>query len=252
LEGAPNFRDIGGYVTVNGKHVRWGEVYRSNELSKLTGADAHRIATLHLMSVVDLRTEDERRSAPSVWLQAPINTYLSPKTTLAPAMNIILADAATPEGAGAGITRFYAQMPDAYRDEYAAIFHGIAAGRLPMLVHCTAGKDRTGVAIAVLLSTLGVPREAVVEDYELTEKLVPARAASAQQPAPIGGATATLSPLAQLPVESREALWRSDPAYISAALNSIEREYGSMDRYVERGLGVSESEVRAVRKRLLQ
>jgi protein-tyrosine phosphatase len=153
-------------------------------------------------------------------------------------------------------------MPDEYHDEYAAMFHRIAAGQLPLLVHCTAGKDRTGVATAVLLTTLGVPRQTVVEDYELTGKLVPAPAAAAQRAAPVGGAaisgaatpggSAPLSPLAQLPVESREALWRSDPAYISAALDAIEREYGSVDVYLERELGLAKSEVQAIRAKLLQ
>jgi protein-tyrosine phosphatase len=252
LEGAPNFRDIGGYATANGSHVRWGEVYRSNDLSKLTTADADRVAALDLASVIDLRTEDERRHAPSIWLHAPTDIYSSPKTTLAPVMHAILTDAATPEGARAGMTKFYTQMPAEYRDEYAVMFHRIAAGKLPILVHCTAGKDRTGVAMAVLLTALGVPRQTVIEDYALTEKLVPPPAAAAQHPAPVGGAAAPLSPLAQLPVESREALWRSDPEYISAALDSIDREYGSVEGYVERELGVSKAEVRALRARLLQ
>lgn len=252
FEGAPNFRDIGGYATADGQHVRWGEVYRSNDLSKLAAPDAKRVAALDLASVIDLRTGEERQQAPSIWLQPPPDVYLSPKTTLAPVMHTILADAATPDGARAGMTQFYTQMPDDYHDEYAAMFHRIAAGKLPMLVHCTAGKDRTGVAMAVLLTTLGVPRPTVIEDYALTEKLVPAPAAATQRLVPVGGPAGPLSPLAQLPVESREALWRSDPVYISAALDAIDREYGSMDVYVERELGVSRAEVRAVRAKLLQ
>jgi protein-tyrosine phosphatase len=251
LEGAPNFRDIGGYATTNGHHVRWGEVYRSNELSKLTPADADKVAALALVSVIDLRTEEERQHAPSIWLHAPSDAYDSPKTSLAPVMHTILSDAATPAGARAGMIKFYTQMPDEYHEEYAAMFHRIAKGKLPLLVHCTAGKDRTGVATAILLRTLGVPRQTVVEDYELTEKLVPSPVAAAQRPVPVGGAVAP-SPLAQLPAESREALWRSDPAYISAALDAIDREYGSVDVYVERELGISPSELRAVRGKLLQ
>jgi protein-tyrosine phosphatase len=252
LEGAPNFRDIGGYATAKGQHVRWGKVYRSNDLSKLTTADVDRVAALDLVSVIDLRTEEERQHAPSIWLHAPADIYPSAKTTLAPVMHTILTDAATPEGARAGIIKFYTQMPDEYHDEYAAMFHRIAAGKLPILVHCTAGKDRTGVAMAVLLTTLGVPRQTVVEDYALTEKLVPAPAAAAQHPVPVGGAAAPLSPLARLSAESREVLWRSDPAYISAALDSIDREYGSVDVYVKRELGVSKAEVWALRAKLLQ
>ncbi len=256
LAGAPNFRDIGGYPSTNGKHVRWGIVYRSNQLSELTAADAAKVAALGLLSVVDLRTEEERQHAPSIWLHAPGDMYSSPKTTLAPVMRTILTDASTAEGARRAMIHFYSQMPLEYREEYAAMFHRSAGGKLPILVHCTAGKDRTGVAMAVLLTTLGVPRHTVVDDYVLTEKLVPAATAAAQSAVPVGGTASSggtaASPLAQLPVASREALWHSDPAYISAALDSIGHEYGSMDSYVERELGVTKTEIRAIRAKLLQ
>ncbi len=252
LEGAPNFRDIGGYATTNGHHVRWGEVYRSNELSKLTPGDAEKVAALDLKSVIDLRTLDEREHAPSVWSRAPADVYESPKSTLAPVMHTILSDAGTAEGAHAGMIKFYAGMPDEYHEEYAAMLQRIAAGKLPVLVHCTAGKDRTGVAMAVLLRTLGVPRQTVIADYVLTEQLLPAPAAAAQNPVTLAGASAAPSPLMQLPPESRQALWRADPDYIAAALDSIDREYGSVDAYVERELGMKESQLRALRAKLLQ
>lgn len=252
LEGAPNFRDIGGYTTVDGRHVRWGEVYRSSELAKLTPADAARVDSLHVDTVVDLRTEEERSRAASVWTHEPPNVYASPKPSLAPVMHTILAAAGTPEGARSGLIEFYSHMPDDYRTEYAAMFHRIAAGDLPMLVHCTAGKDRTGVAVALLLTAVGVPRQTVVDDYSLTEKLVPPAAAAAQRPAPVGAAVPAASPLAQLPEESRRALWRSDPLYIEAALDSMQREYGSIDGYLERGLGLSKPEIKSLRKVLLE
>jgi protein-tyrosine phosphatase len=251
LDGAPNFRDIGGYTTGDGHHVRWGEVYRSNELSKLTAADAARVDSLHIATVVDLRTDEERSRAPSVWTHEPANLYLSPKPTLAPVMHTILAEAGTPEGARSGLIEFYAHMPDDYRTEYAAMFHRIAAGDLPMVVHCTAGKDRTGVAMALLLTAVGVPRETVVDDYALTEKLVPPAAGAAKAPAPVGGAVPAASPLSQLPEESRRALWRSDPQYIQSALDSMQHEYGSIDAYLERGLGLSRREIRAVRTNMV-
>lgn len=252
LAGAPNFRDIGGYPTVEGRHVRWERVFRSSELSKLTPADAAAVDALHIDSVIDLRTEEERQHAPSVWLHAPPDAYTSPKITLAPLMETVMVEAQTPEGARAALVNYYARMPDEFRDEYAAMFVKIAAGELPMLVHCTAGKDRTGVAMAVLLSSLGVPREAVVADYQLTELLVPAAAAAASRPAPAGGGAQPLASIARLPVESRIALWRSDPAYIAAALDSISREYGSFDAYLERGLGLSHEQVEKVRRALLE
>lgn len=267
LTGAPNFRDIGGYATASGRHVRWGEVYRSSELSNLTPTDAAQVDALHVVTVVDLRTEEERARAASVWTHVPADIYVSPKTSLAPMMHTLLADAGTPEGARAGLVKFYAQMPDEYRTEYAALFHRIAAGDLPLVVHCTAGKDRTGVAVALLLTAVGVPRQTVVADYSLTEQLVAPAAAAARRAAPVGGPAqdqvvdqgqarqgqsgSAQVVLAQLPEESRRALWRSDPRYIESALDSMQHEYGSIDGYLERGLGLTKPEIRALRKTLL-
>jgi protein-tyrosine phosphatase len=250
LEGAPNFRDIGGYVTEDGRHVRWGRVYRSNALGKLTPGDAKRVEDLHLAAVVDLRTAEERTQSPDLWDRRPKDVYESPKETLAPVMRVILRSAGTAEGARAGIREFYTTMPDEYRVEYAAFFHRVAAGDVPILVHCTAGKDRTGVAIAVLLRSVGVSRETAVADYQLTDQFVPASSMVKRSAAPVGAAAQ--GPLDRLPEESRLALWQSSPDYIGAALDSIDREYGSVDAYLSRGLGLTGPELIAIRRNLTQ
>jgi protein-tyrosine phosphatase len=252
LEGAPNFRDIGGYSTTDGHQVRSGLLFRSGELSKLTPADVTKVTDLRLTSVIDLRTQEERDHAPSIWLRAPAEVYGSPKDSIAPIMHGVLAEAGTAEGAKNGLLRFYASMPDMYRAEYAEMFHRLAAGRVPMLVHCTAGKDRTGVAIAILLSSLGVPKKTVIDDYQLTERLVPPATAAAQRPGPVGGAAPAQLALGRLPEDSRIALWRSDPAYIEAALESIDHEYGSVGAYLDQGLKLSPAEIDAVRREFLR
>jgi protein-tyrosine phosphatase len=252
LQGAPNFRDIGGYALDDGRHVRWGRVFRSSALSKLTPDDVAKVDRLDLAAVVDLRTLEEREKSPSVWARRPRDIYESPKESLAPVMQTIMHDAQTADGARAGIESFYARMPDSYRTEYAALFHRIAAGKLPILVHCSAGKDRTGVAIAVLLASIGVPRDTIIGDYALTEKLVPELPTAQQSAATVGAAAQASAVLAQLPDESRHALWRSDPEYISVALHSIDREYGSVDSYVRHGLRISDREIAVIRKALTE
>lgn len=250
LEGAPNFREEGGYASTNKRHVRWGLVYRSNALNKLTPADAARIEEITLAAVVDLRTREERAQSPSVWQRRPDDVYESPKESLKPLMATVLKDAQTPQGARAGMKSYYASMPDLYRDEYAAMFHRISAGKLPILVHCTAGKDRTGVAMAILLRSLRVPRQVVAADYQLTDQLLPAPDwAKNSHP---GGTAAAQDAVARIPVESRLALSQANPEYIGSALDSIEREYGSIDHYLIRGLGLSPAEVASVRRLLTQ
>jgi len=169
LQGAPNFRDIGGYATTDGRHVRWESVFRSNDLSKITPNDAEKIAALKLAAVIDLRTEDERRQSPSIWLSPPLDVYESPQQSLVPAMQATLKEAGTARGARAAMITFYSSMPDDYKTEYSAMFHRLAAGEVPLLVHCTAGKDRTGVAIALLLASVGVPRSVMTETIRSPE-----------------------------------------------------------------------------------
>jgi hypothetical protein len=139
LDGAPNFRDIGGR-TVDGHQVRWARVFRSSALSRLTPADATIVDALHIVSVIDLRAEEERKQSPSVWTHVPTDLYESPKPTLAPVMQAILRDAQTAQGVHSSMIDFYRHVPEDYRSEYSAMFHRIAAGELPLLVHCT---DRT-------------------------------------------------------------------------------------------------------------
>ena len=248
LKGAPNFRDLGGYATLDGHHVRYGMVYRSNKLSALTEADERAVDDLHLVAEVDLRTAEERKSEPSRWLHHPADLYESPKFTLAPTLDPIIAEIHDASSARAALTDFYAEMPDVYRAEYTALFRLLLERETPLVVHCTAGKDRTGVAAAVLLSALGVSRSAVVADYALTTTLLP--------PPKSGPAPKNLPPalaaLYALPTDARAAVWRADPAYIEAALDAINHEYGSIHGYLRQGLGLSEANIQTLKSDLTE
>jgi protein-tyrosine phosphatase len=238
LTGAPNFRDLGGYETSDGRHVRWGLVFRSDALSALTPDDEMKIDRLHIAAEIDLRTQQERAAEPDRWLDKPADIYESPRPSLAPIVGPMMAKVRDAATAHQWMKAFYARIPDDYRPEYAAIFHRLAAGREPLLIHCTAGKDRTGVASAILLSALGVPRETVVKDYLLTEALLPRPRAMAA----LGG----------LPEQAKIELWRTDDAYVLAALQSIDTEYGSVPAYLKNSLGLSEAEISQLRSRLIE
>lgn len=248
LQGAPNFRDLGGYATADGHHVRYGVVYRSNKLSALTAGDETTIDGLHLVTEIDLRTAEERKSEPSRWLHAPADLYESPKSTLQPTLGPLLSRIHDAASAQAALTDFYAQMPDIYRPEYTAMFRRLLDHDTPMVVHCTAGKDRTGVAAAVLLSALGVPRPTVVADYALTTSLLP--------PPKSGAVPKNLPPaiaaLYALPADARAAVWRADPAYIEAALDAIDHEYGSVRGYLKQGLGLTDPDIQTLKTELTE
>jgi protein-tyrosine phosphatase len=251
LATAPNFRDIGGYPAAAGRHVSRGKIYRSSELSSLSPADAAAVASLHLSAVVDLRTVEERQRAPSIWAARPADVFESPKLTLAPFTHAVLSGATTAEGARQGIKGFYRQMPRLYQEEYAAMFHRIARGELPLLVHCTAGKDRTGVAMAVLLESLGTPRDIAIQDYTLTNARLAATANASGTPT-VGAKTASVSAMSKLPPGALRAMWEANPEYIEAALSAIDAEFGSVEGYVHRALGVSDDELGSIRKSLTE
>jgi len=239
LTGAPNFRDLGGYETVDGRHVRWGMVFRSDALSTLTLADEIKIDHLHIAAEIDLRTQQERAAEPDKWLEKPDDIYESPRPSLAPIVGPMMAKVKDAATARQWMQAFYARIPDEYRTEYAVIFHRLAEGREPLLIHCTAGKDRTGVASAILLSALRVPRETVVKDYVLSETLLPRPSFA---PASLGG----------LPQPAKAELWRPDAAYVLAALQSIDTEYGSGVAALEKGLGLSDGDIARIRRRLVE
>ena len=235
LEGAPNFRDLGGYATRDGRHVVAGLVFRSEKLSELTPGDVARIKGLGIRNVIDLRTAEERRREPDAW-RAPA-VYESPKPDLAATMGVRDPDA-TPEQMRARMIRNYEQMPALYVDEYSAFFRRLVAGGAPLIVHCTAGKDRTGVASALLLTALGVPRSTVVADYVLTNKRLVFRPQVAQ------------ASLVAVSAPARSVLMSADPVFINAALDSVDRQYGSIDGYLKQALGLTDRDIATLRRRL--
>lgn len=247
LAGAPNFRDLGGYRTRDGRTVRRGLVFRSSKLAPLTPVDWARVETLGIHGVYDLRTVEERHAEPDNWPQPPATVYASPKPDMAGTIAAMRRAGSSPAAVRGVIIGFYRRMPIDYAPEYAAFFKGLAGGATPVVVHCTAGKDRTGVASALLLTALGVPRATVVDDYEMTERLLVRPAGKPGMP--VGGkAGATM---ATLPPAAQDAVWRSDPVYIRAALETVDARYGSIDGYMRRALGMSAAEIAALRKNLL-
>lgn len=251
LAGAPNFRDLGGYRTASGKTVKRGIVFRSSKLSALTPVDWAKVQTLGVGHVYDLRTVEERQAEPDAWPAPAPPAYGSPKPDMSASIAGMKKAGTDARAVRASIIHFYGDMPTIYAPEYAAFFHGLADGDKPVVVHCTAGKDRTGVASALLLTALGVPRTTVVDDYQLTERLLPQAPmqTSGKPGASIGGKGAAA--MLAMPPATQKAMWAADAAYVAAALDAVKRRYGSIDGYMRKALGMSDAEIARLRKRLL-
>ncbi len=168
-DGCDNFRDLGGYPTPGGV-TRWGVLYRSDALGKLTEADAGRVGAA-VRTVVDLRTADEVGRLP---LPSPLA-----ERAASIAMDNPEIDAIRQAGA-AGMGGLYLWNLDHKQDGFARLVRLLAdPAKLPAVIQCNGGKDRTGICAALILDLLGVPDEKIIEDYVLTDEVrsrVPAEA----------------------------------------------------------------------------
>lgn len=245
LEGQSNFRDLGGYETTDGRHVKWGMIFRSGELSHLTASDYERISALHVRTIYDLRDRSERASQPTVWGAGPVQTFASAKSgTVSSAMGPLADPNIDAARARAALANFYGEMPRLYAPEYRAIFHELLADDVPLLLHCTAGKDRSGLASALILTALGVPRTTVLQDYELTDQLLKPSTAPPQ--------TEFMRRFQSLPAAVRHAMMSADPQYIESAFSAIETGYGSIDNYFLKELAVGPAQIKQLRDQYLE
>ncbi|MAT52254.1 MAG: hypothetical protein CMK32_13835 [Porticoccaceae bacterium] len=250
LEGGRNFRDLGGYATGDGRYTRWGTLYRSGTLAGLTENDINYLHKLGIAVVCDFRSNEERAAEPTPWQALGQETrylhwqysYRSDESWGDMRQWLSVTSDMTASQARSLITESYRDAPTRFGDRYKALFETLLANRAPLTFHCSAGKDRTGLAAGLILYALGVPRETILRDYALSETVVDyekeihTEAEAGNNP--LSSAIAAMDPAA------RRALMRSDPAYLEAAFTGMEQQFGSIDAYLEQVLGV-DSEARA-------
>jgi protein-tyrosine phosphatase len=256
LEGQSNFRDLGGYRTADGRYVRWGLLYRSGQLANLTEKDYEYLQPLGIRLVCDFRADDERRRQTTHWpgdapefLSTPIGMDSSGRNTRADELRKLLTERGTPEQMRAFMRSVYPDMPLAAAPQFQRIFARLLSAQGASMVHCSAGKDRTGVFSALLLLTLGVPRETVIEDYMLTNRYVLADDSIARTAA----AYQRLLGLDHVPsTDVLRPIMSVDRSYIDSALETIDKKYGSFDEYRRKKLHVSDPDVEKLRARYLE
>jgi len=252
LKGGRNFRDLGGYAAADGRRVRWGRLYRSGALSGLTEEDFAVLAPLGIAVICDFRSTVERESEPTRWVGAPApairaRDYAMGSTQM---RQPIAEDGPPAERMARAMLGFYTDLPYGHVDSYRFMFEELLAGRVPMVFNCSAGKDRTGVGAALLLTALGVSRDDVLTDYALSEKVFDFEALAVSFGA---SQTATgFASVANVPTEIRTPMLRSDPAYLAAAFEAIEARDGSVLGYLEAQLGVGPQDVEGLKELLLE
>lgn len=258
-----NARDLGGYPAEGGARVRRGMLFRADALHRLSEDDVAALAQLGLACVIDFRSPEEidvvgpdRLPVPSPdrLVALPLhdpdhNVFVSVSVLLGraggdAAARLPDAAAASDHNAAAGMLELYRWFVGATmaRQTFAAALRLIATpDALPLLFHCTAGKDRTGWLSALVLSALGVDREVVVEDYLRTNELnAMSNAHVLSVLSERVGDPGALVPL----LEARRE-------YLEAAFAEAERAYGGIDGYLREGLGLDEATLAALRTNLL-
>ena len=245
LAGGVNFRDLGGYKTEDGRSVRWGRLYRSGNMGGLTDPDHAILADLNIMGVHDLRTNSEREREPNRWAEASGISYWARdyESDLGVLFKMLFADIPDPEAAREAMLRDYRKIPFDHAPSYRALLERLRDGELPLVFNCSAGKDRAGTAAALVLSLLGVPRETVVMDYRLTDKVLANQAEAMRRAASAYG---KISP------EVWDILIGTDNSYIQNAFDAIEERHGSMQAYFSDALHIDAAGIEMIRDRLLE
>jgi protein-tyrosine phosphatase len=245
LEGCLNLRDVGGYETADGRHVRAGCVFRSDELHRLTDADLDAVAALGIRVVFDLRNVDERTARPN---RLPDDVELLERVTPStagptPSTEEQIVRNELPvhdDGEFAGV---YVRLLGALAPELRIILErAVDAPMRPLLFHCAAGKDRTGIVTAVLLGLLGVPDDVILDDYELSTRYFTARK--------LDTLAATMAEYGVTEERLRPLLSARRPV-LDALLEHVRDQWGGFDGYAREHVGLDDEFPERLRASLL-
>ena len=242
LEGAGNFRDFGGYATADGGRVKRGTLFRANRLSELTPGDIATLEKTGITAIFDLRSPREREADPTAWQASHLAFHSWPPGHKRRLVDMALDYPLDAAGARQLMLDFYAELPRTLGHAFGAILREIAGGAVPCVMHCSAGKDRTGMAAALVLSAVGVPREKVLDDFALTDRIAASEEDMARSlfTGRDGGAKAAGAMREAFPDEAIAVMRSAQPQFLESAFDGLTREYGSLDDYY-RAIGVNDA-----------
>ncbi|WP_176593661.1 tyrosine-protein phosphatase [Sphingobium sp. EM0848] len=240
---AQNFREIAPLPAGEGRRLRPAMLYRTGDLTRLTESCVDQLRALGIRSVVDLRSAAERTAHPYLWLDAiDADPWGDANATSSAAINgLIRRTEASQAEVVEAMQALYAQIPFSHAQSIGEIVRRVIDGRAPIVFGCAAGKDRTGVAAALLLSQIGVSREDILTDYLATNGALDGLMAMAERAFRWDVRTPHV----------RAALM-ADPAYLEASFVEVGRRCGGMEGYFESVLGINEQGRRALREALTE
>lgn len=249
LDGGVNVRDIGGYRARDGRQVKWRKILRSGHLNHLSDGDREVFANLDLRTIHDFRRSPEIEKFPSLVGDVEIvSGYELGVGSMGMFMQAFENENFTPEQAHAFVVKAYGECVEDVTAPYRTFFrHVLDQTQGALLFHCMAGKDRTGIAAALILYALDVPREVILADYMLTSQYFPfemvienfmkSREDIADK---ISQNRASLAPYCGVHADNLEAFFLT-----------IDDKFGSMDTYLSEELAVSNADIQELRDRYL-
>lgn len=256
LEGGRNFRTLGGYETEDGQTVVWDKLYRSGTMVGLTETDYDYLSSLGIKVMCDFRTEEERTSEPTNSEAIGADEYLywaDPSEDMS-FMAALMNPESTPQDIRDAFGGAYFGIAHQQAPAYETMFDKLSAGEAPLAFNCSAGKDRTGIAAALLLTVLGVPRETIVHDYQLSDDYVDymAEFMDEEAKAKMLEENPSYAFFLQMPPEKVEPIMATYPEYIERFFADIEAEYGSVDAFLKEVINVTDDEMAAIRRQYLK
>ena len=246
LQGTPNFRDFGGYPTADGRRVRWGQLYRSGVLSRLTEMDAQDFSQLNIGLVCDFRADVERTREPS---RLPESLQIELLPLLQGNQGAMLKTLLRDNSEELTAEQMIDVMIEINRDfaltqtpTYSRLLQLAVDAKTPLLIHCSAGKDRTGFGAAIILAALGVSEAVIMQDYVLTQRyyLAQREVGHLMSRYELGVKPELIIPMLEV-----------RPSYLQAAFDCIRTEFGDMQTYLREGLGFNAAAQRELSARLL-
>lgn len=246
-----NFRDLGGYCSADGRPLRWGRLYRSDKIAGLSAEDIKYLKRLNLQRIVDFRSPEEVQSNPhSLWPDAEVAIHLLPVSVEAANIDKLTARLTEASVSADEMADFLVAANREMIERFTPTFRQWMQSLLeedfyPQVFHCSAGKDRTGLAAALVLHAVGVADDVIMQDYLATNAYTEGRVRQ------------ILNLLQDHPEWQRSdaalgRLMRAAPEFINAAYAVIDSDYGSIDHYLQRGLGIGDSERQRLRALLLE
>jgi protein-tyrosine phosphatase len=239
LSGGSNFRDLGGYRTKDGQTVRRHAVFRSAHLGGLTDEDRAALGRLGVRTIVDLRGVSEAAETPHLVdgvgcriVGAHIEPAVGDRIR-----NAVATGTATPHFMMELFTGHYRDYPHRCAPGFRTLFATLSDGtHRPLVFHCTAGKDRTGFASAMLLTLLGVPWDTVMDDYLRTNDLW----------------TGHIGRYPELDIDTRAAIIEARTPYLEAAFDVVRKDFGGPEVFAEKALGLDAAARERLRADLLE